>query len=89
MPQKFSPEKMARLREEAQNPYRSLRQFVYICFGISGGVGGVVFLAQIAAGRDLEKAIPNFAVQAGVVGLMILLWRWENKRKSAKENANK
>ncbi|NJN71916.1 MAG: DUF3493 domain-containing protein [Limnothrix sp. RL_2_0] len=89
MAQKFSPEKMARLRDEAQNPYRALRQFVYICFGISGGVGGVVFLAQIAAGRDLQKAIPNFAVQAGVVGLMILLWRWENKRKLAQENSKK
>ena len=81
MSQKFSPEKLQRLRTEAQNPFRTLRQFVYICFGISGFVGGVVFLAQIAAGNDLGNAVQNFAVQAGVVGLMIFLWRWEDKNK--------
>ena len=81
MSQKFSPEKLQRLRTEAQNPFRTLRQFVYICFGISGFVGGVVFLAQIAAGKDLGNAVQNFAVQAGVVGLMIFLWRWEDKNK--------
>ena len=86
MTQKFSPEKMARLRAEAQNPYRTLRQFIYICFAISGGVGGMIFLLQIAAGRDLQQAIPNLAVQAGVVGLMVFLWRWENKKKLASQN---
>ncbi|WP_024544857.1 DUF3493 domain-containing protein [Picosynechococcus sp. NKBG15041c] len=82
MAQKFTPEKMARLRAEAQNPYRTLRQFVYLSFGFSGAVGGMIFLLQIAAGRDLQQAIPNLAVQAGVVGLMVFLWRWENKRNS-------
>jgi hypothetical protein len=86
MAQKFSPEKLARLRTEAQNPYRTLRQFIYICFAISGFIGGVVFLAQIAAGRDLATSIPNFGVQAGVVTLMIFLWRWEDKNK--KKNSN-
>ncbi|AMA08391.1 DUF3493 domain-containing protein [Picosynechococcus sp. PCC 73109] len=85
MSQKFTPEKMARLRAEAKNPYRSLRQFIYLCFGLSGGVGGMIFLLQIAAGRDLDQAIPNLAVQAGVVGLMIFLWRWENKKKLASQ----
>ena len=83
MPQKFSPEKLQRLRTEAKNPYRTLRQFIYVCFAISGFVGGVVFLAQIAAGNDLSTAVPNFAVQAGVVGLMIFLWRWEDKKKNS------
>ena len=87
MSQKFSPEKLERLRTEAQNPYRTLRQFVYICFGISGFVGGLVFIGQIAAGRDLANAIPNYGVQAGVVGLMIFLWRWEDKNK--KKNSQK
>lgn len=81
MSQKISPEKLQRLRTEAKNPFRTLRQFIYICFGISGFVGGVVFLAQIAAGKDLGNAVSNFAVQAGVVGLMIFLWRWEDKNK--------
>ena len=81
MPGKLSPEKLARLRMEAKNPYRTLRQFVYICFAISGFVGGLVFLAQIAAGRDLETAIPNFGVQASVIVLMVFLWRWEDKIK--------
>ncbi len=45
----------------------------------------MIFLLQIAAGRDLDQAIPNLAVQAGVVGLMIFLWRWENKNKLASQ----
>jgi hypothetical protein len=89
MAQKFTPEKMARLRAEAQNPYRSLRQFVYLSFGFSGAVGGMIFLLQIAAGRDVSQAIPNFAVQAGVVGLMVFLWRWENKKKLASQEKNR
>ena len=89
MSQKISPEELERLRTEAQNPYRTLRQFIYVCFAISGFIGGVVFLAQIAAGRDLQTSIPNFAVQAGVVALMIFLWRWEDKNKKANSKKKK
>jgi len=72
-PAGMSPEKYARLREEARAPYRGLRMFVYLVFGLSGFVGGLVFLAQILAGRDVASALPNFALQAGVVALMVWL----------------
>jgi hypothetical protein len=39
----------------------------------------VVFLAQLAAGRDVATALPNFALQIGVVALMIWLFRREKK----------
>lgn len=69
----MSQEKYARLREEARAPYRGLRMFIYLVFGLSGFVGGLVFLAQILAGRDVMAALPNFALQAGVVALMVWL----------------
>jgi hypothetical protein len=81
----MSPEKYERLKAEAAAPYRGLRQFIYFAFGASGFIGGVVFLAQLLAGRDVGTALPNFALQAGVVALMVWLYRLEQraaKRKS-------
>ncbi|MEM9163501.1 MAG: DUF3493 domain-containing protein [Cyanobacteria bacterium P01_F01_bin.4] len=77
--QNMSPEKRARLLAEAQAPFKGLRKFVYVACGASGLVGGVVFLAQLAAGRDVGTALPNFAVQAGVVALMVFLFRLEDR----------
>ncbi|MEB3338199.1 MAG: DUF3493 domain-containing protein [Leptolyngbyaceae bacterium] len=77
--QKLSPEKYARLRAEAEAPYRSLRKFVYIACGISGLLGAFVFLAQLIAGRDVGSDLPNLAIQLGVVGLMIFLFRLESR----------
>jgi Low psii accumulation1 / Rep27 len=79
--QQQDPEKYARLRAEAAAPYRGLRQFVYGALGLSGGIGGVVFLAQVLAGRDLETALPNLALQLGVVALMVWLFRLEQRSK--------
>jgi hypothetical protein len=76
---KLSPEKYARLRAEAKAPYRGLRKFVYAAFGASGFIGGVVFLAQLVAGRDVGTALPNLALQVGVVALMVWLFRLEKK----------
>lgn len=73
------PEKYARLKAEAEAPYKGFRQFFYIAFGASGFIGAVVFLAQLAAGRDVGNALPNFALQVGVVALMIWLFRLEQK----------
>ena len=67
------PEKYARLREEARAPYRGLRLLIYGVFGASGLIGAVVFLAQLIAGRDVANALPNFALQTGVVALMVWL----------------
>ena len=77
--QQLSREKYARLKAEAQAPYRGLRKFIYLAFGASGFVGALIFLAQLAAGRDITSTLPNFALQIGVVALMVWLFRWEKK----------
>lgn len=79
------PEKYARLKAEAQAPYRGLRKFFYFTFGASGFIGALVFLAQITAGRDISSAVPNFALQVGVVALMVWLFRLEQKAEAAKK----
>lgn len=82
--QRFTPEQYARLQAEAAAPYRGLRKFIYVAFGASGFIGALVFLAQLAAGRDVEAALPNLALQIGVVALMIFLFRWDqNKQKGS------
>ena len=77
--QQLDREKYARLKAEAQAPYRGLRKFIYLAFGASGFIGALIFLAQLAAGRDITSALPNFALQIGVVALMVWLFRWEKK----------
>jgi hypothetical protein len=77
--QNLSPEKYARLRAEAKAPYRGLRQFIYVAFGASGLIGAFVFLTQLLAGREVGAAFPNFALQVGVVALMVWLYRLEQK----------
>lgn len=75
----LSPEQYTRLKAEAMAPYRGLRQFIYIGFGASGFIGAVVFLAQLLAGRNVTSALPNLALQVGVVALMVGLFRWEQR----------
>ncbi|UBF24444.1 DUF3493 domain-containing protein [Kovacikia minuta CCNUW1] len=77
---KSDPEKYARLKSEVAAPYRGLRKFVYGAFAVSGAIGGFVFLTQMLAGQDVGEALPNFALQAGVVALMIWLFRLEGRR---------
>jgi Low psii accumulation1 / Rep27 len=87
-PKQIDPELYRRLKTEAKSPYRVLRRFLYLAFAGSGFIGGVVFLAKLAAGRELETTIPNLALQIGVVTLMVTLYRWEGKKadeQSAKE----
>ncbi|NJL22654.1 MAG: DUF3493 domain-containing protein [Leptolyngbyaceae cyanobacterium SM1_3_5] len=72
-------EKYARLKAEAKAPYRGLRQFIYVAFGASGFIGGFIFFFQLLAGRDLETTLPNFAIQVGVVALMVWLYRLEQR----------
>lgn len=73
----LSPEKYARLKAEAAAPYRGLRKFVYGVCGASGAIGAFVFLTQLLAGREVGSALPNFALQVGVVALMVWLFRLE------------
>lgn len=75
----MQPEKYARLRAEAKAPYRGLRQFVYAAFGASGLIGAFIFFTQILAGREVEAALPNLALQVGVVALMVWLYRLEQR----------
>jgi len=77
---RLTPEQFAHLKAEAAAPYRGLRKFVYVAFGASGSIGAFVFLAQLAAGRDVGAALPNFALQLGVIALMVFLFRWEQGR---------
>lgn len=86
-PKPPTPEKYARLKEEIKAPYRGLRQFVYIAFGASGFIGAVVFLSQIAAGREVDTALPNFALQLGILALMVWLFRLEQR--AAKKSQTK
>jgi len=74
-PGQLSPEKYAKLKAEAKAPYRVLRQFIYLAFGASGFIGAFVFLAQLAAGHEVTTALPNLALQIGVVALMVWLFR--------------
>ncbi|MEQ8756837.1 MAG: DUF3493 domain-containing protein [Coleofasciculus sp. G1-WW12-02] len=75
----MSPEKYARLKAEAKAPYRGLRKFIYVAFGASGFIGGLVFLAQLIAGREVGTAFPNLGLQIGIVALMIWLFRLEQR----------
>jgi ATP/ADP translocase len=79
--QQLDPELYAQLKAELKAPYRGLRQFIYFGFGASGLIGAFVFLMQILAGRDVDAALPNLALQIGVVALMIWLFRLEQRAK--------
>ncbi|MGF1496945.1 MAG: DUF3493 domain-containing protein [Elainellaceae cyanobacterium] len=76
----IDPEVYARLVAEAKSPYRGLRRFIYLAFGASGLIGAFVFLAQLTAGQAVNTALPNFALQVGVVALMVWLFRIDQPR---------
>lgn len=64
------------LRREAKAPYRSLRKFIYLAFGGSAGLGGLIFALQIIAGKgNITETLPNLGIQLAVVGLMVWLFR--------------
>jgi ATP/ADP translocase len=75
----LEPELYAQLRAELKTPYRGLRQFIYVSFGASGFIGAFIFLMQVLAGRDVSAALPNLALQVGVVALMVWLFRLEQR----------
>jgi hypothetical protein len=78
----MSAEKYARLKAEAKAPYKGLRKFIYGTVGASGAIGAFVFLSQLLAGRQVNQALPNFLLQIGVVALVIVLFRLENRESS-------
>jgi hypothetical protein len=87
--QQRDPEKYAHLRAEATAPYRGLRRFIYTSFAASGLIGAFIFLTQLLAGRDVTEALPNFAIQIGVVALMVWLLQLESKAEQAKKAKGK
>jgi hypothetical protein len=74
-----SSQQYQRLKSEMVAPYRPLRQFIYLAGGASAFIGSLVFLGQLAAGREVGSAIPNLALQVGVVTLMVWLFRLEQR----------
>ncbi|MGF1459778.1 MAG: DUF3493 domain-containing protein [Leptolyngbyaceae cyanobacterium] len=79
-PPGMSPEKYKRLMAEAKAPYKGLRKFVYGTFAASGAIGAFIFLSQVLAGREVGTALPNLALQIGVVALMVFLFRLESRQ---------
>jgi hypothetical protein len=85
----LDPKLYAQLKAEAKAPYRGLRQFVYIAFGASGLLGAFVFLTQLIAGNNVTEVLPNFALQIGVVALMVWLFRLEQRASQKDDRSNK
>lgn len=81
----IDPKLEKRLKREMMNPYRGLRQFIYFGVGASGFIGAFIFFLQLLAGRSVESTLPNFALQVGVVILMIALWKWELRGKKTEK----
>ncbi|MDJ0688375.1 MAG: DUF3493 domain-containing protein [Xenococcaceae cyanobacterium MO_188.B32] len=82
----LDPEMYARLKAEAKAPYKGLRKFFYLVIGASGFIGAVVFLAKIIAGKDIATALPNFALQVGLIALMIFFYSREDVNKQEGES---
>ncbi|MDJ0633079.1 MAG: DUF3493 domain-containing protein [Xenococcaceae cyanobacterium MO_188.B29] len=82
----LDPEMYARLKAEAKAPYKGLRKFFYLAFGASGFIGAVVFLAKIIAGKEIATALPNFALQIGLIALMMFLYFREDVDKKKEES---
>ncbi len=79
---KLNSQQYERLRREAKSPYRGLRIFIYMAFAGSGFIGAVVFLARLIAGNgELEANLGSFALQVGVLALMVWLYRIDRSNK--------
>ncbi|MEO0406075.1 MAG: DUF3493 domain-containing protein [Cyanobacteria bacterium P01_A01_bin.135] len=78
------PELYQRLIEESKAPYRGLRRFIYFSVGASGLIGAFVFLMQSLAGKNLERSLPNLALQVGIVALVG--WLLRRDRPSPKDH---
>jgi hypothetical protein len=77
---RLSQEQYARLQAEANAPYRGLRHFIYLACAASGLIGGFIFLSRLLAGDDVTEVGANLALQAGVVTVMLWLWRIDRPR---------
>ena len=81
-PPGMSQEKFDRLVGEVQSPFKGLRKVIYGAVGASGLVGAFIFFTQLLAGRNVNSAISNLAVQLGVIGIVVFLFWLEGRGKS-------
>jgi hypothetical protein len=81
-------ETYARLKAEIAAPYRGLRRFFYFAAAGSGFIGAFIFLTQILAGRDIETALSNLAVQVVVIAVAAFLWQWEQREEDKGKKKN-
>lgn len=81
-PRSLTPEERERLLAEVKAPYRGLRIVLYFAFAASGAIGALVFLSRLLAGQADPATLPNFALQLGVIALMVWLFRLEQRGKS-------
>lgn len=77
----LSPEQLERLRAEARSPYKSIRRFFYIAFGLSGALGAYIFLMKILAGNTAPHNTMNLLLQIGLTVAMVYLFWVERDQK--------
>lgn len=73
-----------KLKEEAENPFRTLRLFLYGAAGANAAIGGFTSLAQLAgtlgdapSALPLDQVTQNLAVDFGVVAFAAALYRFD------------
>ncbi|MCS6782457.1 MAG: DUF3493 domain-containing protein [Gloeomargarita sp. SKYBB_i_bin120] len=77
----WDQERRWRLREATKAPYRGLRQFIYLAFGLSGAIGALVFATDLLSGQGDVRTGVNLLLQLGLVAAMGTLWRWERRHR--------
>jgi len=65
-----------------------MRRFFYVGFAASGAMGAFIFFTQALAGRDVSQALPNLAVQLGVIALMVWLLKVDQVKAKDKPPAS-
>lgn len=78
-PSGMSQERFERLVQETKSPFKGFRKVIYGAVGASGLLGAFVFLTQLIAGREVNTALSNLAVQMGVIGLAVFLFWLEGR----------
>eukprot|EP00614_Pseudopedinella_elastica_P031650 CAMPEP_0172616132 /NCGR_PEP_ID=MMETSP1068-20121228/62728_1 /TAXON_ID=35684 /ORGANISM="Pseudopedinella elastica, Strain CCMP716" /LENGTH=286 /DNA_ID=CAMNT_0013421469 /DNA_START=153 /DNA_END=1013 /DNA_ORIENTATION=+ len=81
---KPAPTNLDRLKEEASNPFRTLRLFLYGAAGANAAIGGFTALTQLAGtlgeapnAMPLDQVLQNIGVDFGVVAFAAALYKFE------------
>lgn len=82
--------KDARARAEVLSPFRTVRQFFYIAFMASGGLGTLITLSKVAAslsgidnGVPLESMLKDLGIDIAAVAVFAFLYSQDAKAKNA------